>query len=243
MTAPLSLPASPLLHSCRWHVLPTAPGSRQVEPEMVVPRDGIQVVKVETTFDSKEYGFRLRVQKGSVPPFVSSGPLMLPAGAPSVSSGPLKLSASPPSVSSGIMMLPAGPPAPAYHSGAMTVGGDMTVVGGFPIAPSGPIAVSPLNEKIVFEGRHLNGLLAAECHPGGRTFGAPLLFEFLVGGDKNDPILDKYGRVRYEVRYVFFNNLHSGDGINQLYSDTEVIARCQVFGPSLSKLDKDRYLH
>lgn len=66
---------------------------------------------------------------------------------------------------------------------------------------SGPITVTPLNETIEFEGGDLEGVLEVHCLPTKRRFDAPLLFDFLVeAGNKDDPIMDQHGRVRYEVK-------------------------------------------
>lgn len=65
---------------------------------------------------------------------------------------------------------------------------------------SGPITVAPLKETIEFEGGELEGVLEVHCLPTGRRFDAPLLLDFLVEpGDQDDPIMDRYGRIRYEV--------------------------------------------
>lgn len=66
---------------------------------------------------------------------------------------------------------------------------------------AGPITVSPLREVMDLDGRRLKGILQVHCLPTKRRFDAPLLFDFPVaGGKKDDPIIDKYGRIRYEVR-------------------------------------------
>ena len=66
---------------------------------------------------------------------------------------------------------------------------------------SGPITVGPLHGTMTFEGEKLEGVLEVYCLPNKRRFGAPLLFDFPVqGGRKNDPIIDEYGRIQYEVR-------------------------------------------
>eukprot|EP00752_Nemacystus_decipiens_P012608 g11166.t2 len=65
---------------------------------------------------------------------------------------------------------------------------------------SGPITVAPLKGIIEFEGGKLEGVLEVHCLPAGRRFDAPLMLDFLVEpGDKDDPIMDQHGRVRYEV--------------------------------------------
>eukprot|EP00752_Nemacystus_decipiens_P003353 g3101.t1 len=65
---------------------------------------------------------------------------------------------------------------------------------------SGPITVAPLRHTIQFEGGELEGVLEVHCLPSGRRFDAPLLLDFIVEpGEKDDPIMDPYGRIRYEV--------------------------------------------
>lgn len=65
---------------------------------------------------------------------------------------------------------------------------------------SGPITVTPLDGSITFEGQKLEGILNVHCLPSKRRFDAPLLFDFLVeSGNQDDPIMDQYGRIRYEV--------------------------------------------
>lgn len=104
-----------------------------------MPEGGIKP-GMERDFESKEYGFRLGVQRESVP---------------------------------------SAPPGEQY---------------------SGPITVNPLKDTLEFEGENLEGMLEVHCLPAGRRFDAPLLFDFLVkGGVKDDPIMDQYGRIRYEV--------------------------------------------
>lgn len=67
---------------------------------------------------------------------------------------------------------------------------------------SGPIKVQLLEGPMAFEGGELEGVLEVECFPSKRRFDAPLLFDFLVdSGNNNDPIVDDYGRIRYEVIY------------------------------------------
>lgn len=66
---------------------------------------------------------------------------------------------------------------------------------------SGPIKVSPLKDTMEFEGANWRGVTKVECLPSGARFVAPLLFDFPVdAGNANDPIVDSYGKVRYEVR-------------------------------------------
>ena len=66
---------------------------------------------------------------------------------------------------------------------------------------SGPITVEPLGATEEVDGDSLRGLLEVHCLPDKRRFDPPLLFDFLVdGGDKNNPIIDEFGRIRYEVR-------------------------------------------
>lgn len=68
---------------------------------------------------------------------------------------------------------------------------------------SGPITVAPLKDTIKFEDERLKGILEVHCLPAGRRFDAPWLFDFPVnGGSKDDPIVDKYGRIRYEVNSI-----------------------------------------
>lgn len=51
-----------------------------------------------------------------------------------------------------------------------------------------------------FEDAELEGVLEVECHPSPRRFDRPLLFDFLVDGENtDDPIMDEYGRIRFEV--------------------------------------------
>lgn len=63
------------------------------------------------------------------------------------------------------------------------------------------VAVTPLKISIEFEGMKLQGVLEGHCLPNELRFDPPLLLDFLVeGGSKDDPIIDQYGRIRYEVR-------------------------------------------
>lgn len=65
---------------------------------------------------------------------------------------------------------------------------------------SGPIKVNRLQGRMKFEDGELEGVLEVECHPSPRRFDHPLLFDFLVDSDnKDDPVMDDYGRIRYEV--------------------------------------------
>lgn len=107
---------------------------------MLVERDGIIAGMSNTIFVSKSYGFRLQVQRDSVP-------ANLPEN-----------------------------------------------------QTAGPIMVGPLHGTMAFEGDKLEGVMEVHCLPSKRRFGAPLLFDFPVQGGKNDPIIDEYGRIRYEVR-------------------------------------------
>lgn len=66
---------------------------------------------------------------------------------------------------------------------------------------SGPITVALLPDTLTLEDEQLEGVLEVHCLPSKRRFDAPLLFDFLVkGGNKDDPIIDQHGRIRYEVK-------------------------------------------
>eukprot|EP00752_Nemacystus_decipiens_P002384 g2250.t1 len=64
----------------------------------------------------------------------------------------------------------------------------------------GPITVTPLKESFKLYGGNMEAVLEIHCQPAKCRFDPPLLFDLRVeGGNKDDPIIDQYGRIRYEV--------------------------------------------